>query len=262
MMLGFKLRRRWPVEVPEADDFSITGLQSSLLAFSINLEHKRDSTNTSNCFSSQEHGELRDKLMNVRDQARLNYRIASNRWEAARHAFEGAGSTQKILAELSPAQMNSYRLLREWWDNESYDSHITSLLRDWIGKASSLHLDIQVRPRITSSRYNYLCFCLWCGEFGVHAALSDVQLYDDRQSAAGEAARHRIAMQVVHVPEQLGISKRIQQLRRISTSSLLLFVLINRSMRFVFFVKMKKQDYVSFGMCITFSLPHLAVASC
>lgn len=202
MMLNFELRRRWPVEIPEADDFPITGLQSSLLAFSIIPEHNRDSANT-NCFSSQEHDESRDKLMSVRDQARFNYRIASKRWEAARHALEGTGSTQKFLAGLSPAQMNSYRLLREWWDNESYDSHITSLLRDWIENASILHLDIQVRPRIISSRYNYLCFCLWCEEFGVHTALSDVQLYDDRQSAAGEAARHRIAMQVVHAPEQL-----------------------------------------------------------
>lgn len=204
MTLNFKLRRRWPVEVPEADDFSITGLQSSLLAFSINPEHNRDSTNTSNCFSSQEHGELRDKLMSVGDQARLNSRIASKRWEAARLAFERAGSTEQFLAGLRSAQMNSYRLLREWWDNELCDSHITSLLRDWTGKAGSLHLDIQIRPRITSSKYNCVYFWLWCGEFGVHTALSDVQLYDDRQPAAGEAARHRIAMQVVHAPQQLG----------------------------------------------------------
>ena len=105
-----------------------------------------------------------------------------------------------VKSPSSTAQHNSYRLLREWWENTASDNQITETVKDWIQQAAALELPRNILPRLAVSRYNILLFLLWREEFCMPRA-RDSELYSTRMMAAGEAACHRLAFTFVTSPE-------------------------------------------------------------
>jgi hypothetical protein len=101
-------------------------------------------------------------------------------------------------ADLTPAECKSYELLREWWDNDTYDANVTLCIRDWIEQAAQLLLDVDICPRLVTSRYNFVLFTLWPAEF-CHDTSTDSTNQQERMRSmsAPEAACHRLASNAV-----------------------------------------------------------------
>ena len=183
---------KWRTECTQDSDFAIPGIDSRLLAFCTPDRNQTWESLSSNSFSSRPFQEWGQNLASDigSDPRQIDYAICLKRWYTI---LESLKLTKNDDSELPQAQFNAYALLYHWWYNAAYDSQVTSLVRDWIEKAARLHVRMQIRPRIDSSRYNLALFNLWRSElidWKHHESGS--QLYNYRSMAAAEAACHEM----------------------------------------------------------------------
>jgi hypothetical protein len=126
-----------------------------------------------------------------------NYRGALKRWQTVLDS-----NIEEHSFSTSRAQDNSNRLLREWWENKTYDRDVTHSIRNWIKEAADSYLDIVIQPRILNSTYNAVLFSLWREEYRAFMVSryrpdNPAQIEPHRQVAALEAACHRITSSVL-----------------------------------------------------------------
>jgi hypothetical protein len=220
---GLKLRwLTWPVQVPRASNFSITGFESPFKTYDSSEGYDREfrgrhtsgSPSTYTAAGAHSQSPPSDQQdIKPQEANRLTYRKALSRWLSVLQTPANVPDPAKYLS-ISKAKQNSYRLLREWWYNDSYDGHIAALLREWIEQAASLDISIALAPRMTRSRYNSLLLTLWRAEFGGgegdegEVPASDGDLYNERNMTAAEAACHRVAACIPFIPFTIPIPSR------------------------------------------------------
>lgn len=192
LMPQFKLPL-WPVQVSQPDDFIISGLESPFQAHYVVHNFSRDFRARLQTPSMKSHqskdGHMYSKPVTAPSCGSTNYGSAFQRWKDVLRGLR-LHATQHSFSDQT--ETNSYKLLKEWWDNNAYDSEVTVHIREWIEQAARLLLDTEIRPRLVSSRYNLLLFDLWRAEF-CYETPTENDLFSKRMMAAAEAACHRLA---------------------------------------------------------------------
>jgi hypothetical protein len=183
----------WPVQVSQPDDFTISRLESPFQAHYVVHNFSRDFRARLQTLSMKSHqskeGHIYSKPISAPSCESANYGTAFQRWKDVLAGLR-LPVTQHSFSDQT--ETNSYKLLKEWWDNNAYDSEVTVHIREWIEQAARLLLDTEIRPRLVSSRYNLLLFDLWRAEF-CYEPPRENDLFSERMMAAAEAACHRLA---------------------------------------------------------------------
>jgi len=187
----------WPAQVPQPDDFTIIELDSTFKAHYVvdNYTQKfRRQWAGSATTSASQVAACSSKILSSRDGAGANYSTALQRWRDVLERLHLSEREKIRMADLTPAECKSYELLREWWDNDTYDANVTRCIRDWIEQAAHLLLNVDICPRLVTSRYNFVLFTLWRAEF-CHDTSTDSTNRQERMRlmSAPEAACHRLA---------------------------------------------------------------------
>src|SRR5580700_9412189 len=158
----------WPAQVPQPDDFTIIELDSTFKAHYVvdnYTQSFRRQWAGSAATSTSQGAACSSKILSSRDGTGANYGTALQRGRDGLERIH-LSETEKIhTSDLTPAECKSYELLREWWDNDTYDANVTRCIRDWIEQAAHLLLNVDICPRLVTSRYNFVLFTLWRAEF-------------------------------------------------------------------------------------------------